>query len=210
MLWSVIRTSSLHSCHGPGLLHHASFWVPDPLLFGRLVSPWILPSGDRSGEGLPSYSLLGARESSQSPQELSHSFSAPGLSGDDTSVFSFVEGFSNSSPNAEGSLSRRRILVLALAAAQSLAIPPRCDVFSLHSHSGLSAPDARVPALSSGVPPSVVSDRACHLGRLLPEGSSVVVRSLSSGGRGGLSSPSSGAASLYRRVRCGVGRISRL
>ena len=25
VLWTVIRTSSLHSCHGPGLLHHASF-----------------------------------------------------------------------------------------------------------------------------------------------------------------------------------------
>ena len=97
MLWSVIRSSGLHSCHGPGLLHHASFWVPDPSLLGRLVSPWILPSGDRLGEGLPSYSLLGARNSSQSPQELSHSFSAPGLSGDDAAVFSF-EGFSNSSP----------------------------------------------------------------------------------------------------------------
>ena len=44
VLWTVIRTSSLHSCHGPGLLHHASFWVPDPSLFGLLVSPWILPS----------------------------------------------------------------------------------------------------------------------------------------------------------------------
>ena len=25
MLWFIIRTSSLHSCHGPGLLHQASF-----------------------------------------------------------------------------------------------------------------------------------------------------------------------------------------
>ena len=60
----------------PSLLHHASFWVPDPSLFRRLVSPWILPSGDRSAEGLPSNSLLGARDSSQSSQDLSHSFSA--------------------------------------------------------------------------------------------------------------------------------------
>ena len=132
MLWTVIRTSSLHSCHGPGLLHHASFWVPDPSLFGRLVSPWILPSGDRSGEGLPSYSLLGAWDSGQSSQQLSHSISASGLSGDDAAVFAF-EGFSNPSPGAEGSVSRRRILVLARAAAQSLAIPPRSDDFSLHS-----------------------------------------------------------------------------
>ena len=52
VLWTVIRTSSLHSCHGPSLLRHVSFWVLDPALFGRLVSPWILPSGDWAGEGL--------------------------------------------------------------------------------------------------------------------------------------------------------------
>ena len=98
----------------------------------------------------------------------------------------------------------------ARAAAQSLAIPPRCDVFSLHSHSGLSAPDACTPTSSSGVSPSGVSDRARLLGRLLPEGSSVVVSSLPSGCRGGLSSSSSGTASIYRRVRCGVGRVSPL
>ena len=158
VLWSVIRTSSLHSCHGPGLLHHASFWVPDPSLFRRLFGPWILPSGDHSGEGLPSNSLFRARDSRQSSQELFHTFSAPGLSGDDSAVLSF-EGYSNSGPSAEGSLSHRRILVLTQAAAQSLAIPPWGNVLSLYSHSGLSAPDAVAPASSSGVSPSGVSDR---------------------------------------------------
>ena len=75
VLWIIIRTSSLHSCHGPGLLHHASFWVPDSALFGRLVGPWILPSGDRTGEGLPSCALLGAWDIDQPIQELPHSIS---------------------------------------------------------------------------------------------------------------------------------------
>ena len=209
MLWSVIRTSSLHSCHGRGLLYHTSFWVPDPSLFRRLIGPWTLPAGDRSGEGLPSFSLFRARDSRQSSQELSLTFSAPGLSGDDSAILSF-EGFSNSGPGAEGSLSRRRILVLTRAAAQSLAIPPWDNVLSLHSCSGFSAPDAVAPASSSGVSPSGVSDRVNLLGRLLPEGSSVVVRSLPSRGRGGLVSSSSGTHALNRRVRRRVGRVSRL
>ena len=209
VLWTVIRTSSLHSFHGPGLLHHASFWVPDPSLFGRLVSPWILPSGDRLDEGFPSCALLRARDTGQPSQELSHSISATGLSGEDAAVFSF-EGFPNTSLCAESSLSRRRILVLARTAAQSVEISSRGNVFSLHSHSGLSAPDAGSPTSSSGVSASGVAGRARLLGRLLPEGSSVVVRSLPSGSRGRLSSSTSGAVSLYRRVRCGVGRVSRL
>ena len=196
MLWSVIRTSSLHSCHGPGLLYHASFWVLDSSLFRRLVGPWILPAGDRSGEGLPSYSLCPARDSSQSAQELPHTFSALGLSRDDSAVFSF-EGFSNSSPGAEGSLSRRRFLVLSRAASQSLAFPLGDDVIPFHPHSRLQAPDAVTPASSSGVLPSGFSGRIGLLGRLLPEGSSVVVRSIPSRGRGGLVSSSSGAHALH-------------
>ena len=68
----------------------------------------------------------------------------------------------------------------------------------------------RSPTSPSGFSASGVADRARFLGRLLPEGSSVVVRSLPSGRRGRLSSSPSGADSLYRRVRCGMGRVSRL
>ena len=84
----------------------ASFWVPGPSLFRRLVGPWILPAGDHEGEGLPSRSMCRAWDSRQLAQELPHAFSALGLPGDDSSVFSF-EGFSDSGPGAEGSLSCR-------------------------------------------------------------------------------------------------------
>ena len=153
--------------------------------------------------------LLRARDTSPPSQELSHSISETRLSGDDAAVFYF-EGFPNPSPCAESALSRRQILILARAAAQSLEVSFRSNVFSLHSHSGLTAPDARTPTSSSGVSASGVSGRARLLGRLLPEGSSVVVRSLPSGRRGQLSSSPSRATSVYRRVRCRVGRISRL
>ena len=199
MLWTIIHTSSLHSCHGPGLLHHASFWVPDPALFGRLVRPWILPSRDRAGEGLLSYALLGAWDTGQPLQELPHSVSETRLSGNDTAVFTF-EGSPNASPGAESSESRRRILVLVRAAAQCLAVSSWGDVFPFHSDPGFSAPDACSPASPSGVASSGFANRARLLGRLLPGGSSVVVRSLLSHRTGRPFSPPSGVPAVYRRV----------
>ena len=118
-----------------------------------MVGPWILSAGDRSGEGLPSYSLCRARDSSQSAQELPHTFSALELSGDDSAVLSF-ESFSNSGPGAEGSLSRRRIFVLSRAASQFLTIPLGGDVVPFHPHSRLQAKDVVTPASYSGVSPS--------------------------------------------------------
>ena len=164
---------------------------------------WILPAGDHSGEGLPSRFMCRAQDSRQLAQELPHAFSALGLPGDDSSVFSF-EGFSDSGPGAEGSLSRRRILLLSRAASQSLAFPVRGDVLPVHPHSGLQAPDAVTPATSSGVSPSGFSDSVSLLGRLLPEGSSVVVRSIPSRGRGGLT-PSTSGALLYTDASDRVG-----
>ena len=82
----------------------ASFWVPDPTLFGRLASPWILSSGDQVGERLPSCTLLGARRSSEPLQELSDAFPVVRLPRDDSANFTF-EGFPNSGSFAESSLS---------------------------------------------------------------------------------------------------------
>ena len=86
MLWFVIRASCLHACHGPGLLHHALFWLPHSSVFGRLAGPWLLPIGDHSGEGLPSSTLCRPRHSNQLSQELSSTCPALGLSRDDPPV----------------------------------------------------------------------------------------------------------------------------
>ena len=198
MLWFIIRATCLHACHGPGL-HHASFWLPHSLVFGRLAGPWLLPIGDHSGEGLPSSTVCRPRHSDQLLQELSSTCPALGLSGDDPSVYSF-EGFPDSGQDSQGTLSRRRILLLARAASQSLALPPRGDVILVHPHSRLQTPDAVATTPSLGLPSSRVSDGVGLLGRLLLEGSLVVVRSVPSQ-RGCRPLPASpGSCTLHRRV----------
>ena len=92
MLWFIIRASCLHACHGPGLLHHASFWLPHSSVFGRLAGPWLFPVGDHSGEGLPSSPLCRPRHSDKLCQELSSTIPALGLSRDDPPV-NALEGF---------------------------------------------------------------------------------------------------------------------
>ena len=158
------------------------------------------------GEGLPSFTLLRAWGSSEPRQELSDSFSDFGLPRDDAAIFSF-EGFPSSS--AESSFSRQRVLLLARAAAQSLAISIRSNVIPVDTHSLLPSLDAR----SSTPPPRIGSSafrhRADLLGRLLLRGSSVVVRSLPSRGRS-LPRPSPvGAHAVYRRVGHRLGCVTR-
>ena len=104
LLWAFIRSTSLHVCHGPGLLYHASLWVLDPPLFGRLARPWILPPGDHTGEGLPFVALLGAGGSSEPLQKLCYPCSDSGLLRHDSPVFTF-EGFPNSGSGQESFLS---------------------------------------------------------------------------------------------------------
>ena len=183
VLWAFIRASSLHTCRGFGLLYHALFWVPDPQIFRRLISPWILPSGDQAGERLSSWPLFRARHSGEPFQELSHSFSVIGLPGYDSPIFTF-EGFPDSSSCVEGALSCRRVLLHSRAASRSLALPYWRDVVSVVPHPLPSAPDEVSPAPSSGGGPSVLRDRSDLVGRLLPPGSSVVVRTVPSRGGG--------------------------
>ena len=199
ILWFIIRTTCLHACHGPGLLYHASFWLPHSSVFGRLAGPWLLPVGDHSGEGLPFSTLCRPRHLGQPVQERSSACPALGLSGDDPSVYSF-EGFPNLGQDSQGALSHRRILLLARATSQSLVLPPRGDVIPVHPHSWLQAPDPVATTPSLGLPSSQVSDSIDLLGRLLPEGSSVVVRSFPSQ-RGCRPLPAlPGSCALHRHV----------
>ena len=176
MLWFIIRASCLHACHGPGLLHHASFWLPHSSVFGRLAGPWLFPVGDHLGEGLPSSPLclplcadLGiqinsAKSSLQPAQSLDYlgmTLQSTPLRASPTQarihkVLCLVDEFSSS---PEQTL--------------SLALPPWGDVILVHPHS-------RLRMRSLQLPSSRVSDDVSLLGRLLPEGSSVVVRSVPS------------------------------
>ena len=155
LLWAVIRSTSLHTCHGPDLLHHASFWVSDPPLSGRLACPWVLPSGDYAGEGLPVVSLCRAGGSSEPLQKLPYPCSDSGLPRHDSPVYSF-EGFPDPSSDPESSLSRRRVLLFARAAAQSLEVSVGSRVVAVRSHSGVSSSHAAPAAPSERVWSSVV------------------------------------------------------
>ena len=72
MLWFVIRTACLHACLGPGLLHHASFWLPHSAVFSRLAGPWLFSIGDHSGEGLPSSPMCRPRHSHNAAKSSLH------------------------------------------------------------------------------------------------------------------------------------------
>ena len=139
LLWSFIRSASVHACHGPDLLRYASFWLSDPLLSGRLARPRILPVGDYAGERLPVMALRRAGGSGEPFQELSHTDSDLGLSGHDSPVDTF-EGFPDPGSDPEGALSRRRVLLLSRAAAQSLMFSSRSLVIDVSASSRFSAP----------------------------------------------------------------------
>ena len=61
LLWTVLCSAGLYSCHGPDLLQYASPRLPDPPLSGRLASPWFFSRGDCPGKELLVISLLPSR-----------------------------------------------------------------------------------------------------------------------------------------------------
>ena len=209
VFWAFFGSSSLHPGHGSGLLYYASVWVQDPPLPGRLARPRILVPGDHAGEGLSALALRSVGYSRQSFQEYPHSISTVGLSRHDAAVEPF-DGFSDTGSCAEGTLSRYRIRVLTAAAARSLALPSEGHVFSLDGGSRLQALCAFLPAPRADCGASSPRGRADFLGRLLPPGSSVVVRCCSSGGRGSSGPSTSISHIVHRRLGHRLGCIPRL
>ena len=195
VFWTFDRFASLHACHGPDLLHHASFWLSDPQLPGRLARPQILFPGDHASERLSLVALSGVGGFGEPLQELPHSFPVSGLSGHDSSDESF-EGFPNSSTDPESALSCRRVHLLSTATSRVLAVSPRCHVFHVRSGSRSPAPDVLFTASPQRCGSAGIRGSLDLLGRLLPPGSSVVVRCRSSRGRCSPRSDSGWGASL--------------
>ena len=135
--------------------------------------------------------------------KISYTCSDSGLPRHDSPVFS------NPSSDAESSLSRRRVLLLARAAAQSLAVYVGSHVIAVHSHSRVSSSHAVFATPSQRVGPSVVGGRADLLGRLLPPGSSVVVHCQPSRGRSLPRVAPTPAASLQWRFGHELGCVAR-
>ena len=140
--------------------------------------------------------LQRARCSGEPLQELSHTDSDLGLSGQDSPVNTF-EGFPDPSSDPESALSRRRVLLLSRAAAQSLAVSSGSHVLDVCARSGISALHEvfAVPPQYSGS--SGLRGRADLLGPLLQPRSSVVIRCQPSRGRGLPRSPSSATSPLH-------------
>ena len=141
-------------------------------------------------------------------QELSHTDSDLGLSRHDSPVNTF-EGFSDPASDPESALSRRRVLLLLRAAAQSLAFSSGGHVVNVLARSRLLAPHAVFTAPPQRGGSSGLGGRADLLGRLLPPGASVVVRCQPSRMGSLPRSVSSATSPLHRRVRLRLGCFAR-
>ena len=135
------------------------------------------------GEGLFVITVQRTRCLSQPRQEFPHAYTNHRLPGDVPSVNSF-EGFPDAGQDLEGALSGLRVCLLTCSAAASPAVPLGGHVLSDSSHSGCSSAHAFPPVAPHGCGSTAFGPGAVHLGRLLPPGSSVVVRHQSSCGRG--------------------------
>ena len=89
--------------------------------------------------------LSGIGGSSESFQELPHSFPVSGPSGDDSADASF-EGFPDSSSDPESALSRRRVCLLSSATSVNLEVSPGGNVINVVSGPRSSALDALLTA----------------------------------------------------------------
>ena len=208
LFWAFHRSVSVHPRHGPDLLHYASLWLSDPPLLERLARPGVLFPGDHAGERLPLVALPGVGSSCESLQELPRPDSDSRLSGHDSADESF-EGFPDSGADPEGALSRRRVLLLSSAASRILALSSGSHVLHDSVHSRSQALYAVVTAQSQCCRSTGLSGRAGVLGRLLPPGSLLVVCCRSSRGRSSPRPSSPGSSPLHRRVRLGLGCVTR-
>ena len=208
LLWSVDSSSGIHPRHGPGLLDHASSRVPDSPVLRRLAGPCFHLSGDCVGEGLSPLAMSSTGDPCQSSQELIGSQPESGLFGDDRSDFSF-EGFPDPQTDSEVVASSSGLSVDSLPPCVSLAPDSGHHVVDVCASSGSQASYAVSPTLPQCLGSSSIGRGSGVLGRLLPPGSSVVVRRFTSPSgsapRGGSPRP----VLVHRRLGHRLGCLSR-
>ena len=182
LLRPVDGSSCVHPRHGPCLLDYASSRVPDPPVPRLVASPDFVLPGDCVGKGLPPLALLSTRYPDQSSQELLGSESDSGLSQNDNLDFSF-EGFPDPPKGSVIVSSAPGVSLRLPTSCVRVASPPRSNVLVVGSDSGFS-PAYEVPSTSPQcLRPFPSRGGSRLLGRLLPAGSSVVVRRVASVGR---------------------------
>ena len=203
LLWSFIRSASFHPCHGPDLLHYASFWLSDLALSRRLARPWILSSGDCVGERPFVMALQATRGSvnlSKSSLTPTQTLDYLGMTLQSTplrafptrariqKVLSLVDEFSSS---REQPLSLWQSLLGVMSSMSTLIPGSRLRMRPLQLRLNVAGPQTSEDALISW-------------DDFLPPGSSVVVRRQPSR-QGSLPRSPSAASSLYRRVGLRLG-----
>ena len=151
------------------------------------------------GEGPPIVALRRAGGSNEPLQMHAHPCSSSGLPRHDSSVYSF-DGFPDTSSDPESSLLYKRVLLLAQAAAQSLAVSVGSHGVTVSSHSRVLSSHGVLAAPTQRVRSSFVGGRADLLGQLLPPGSLVVVRCQPSRVGGLPRAAPSATVSLHRRI----------
>ena len=164
-------------------------------------------SRDRAGEGFPSLALSPTGNSDQHSQELSDSDSVARLLRDDDSDHSF-EGFLNPQACSEAVVSFPVVPVRLRSYSVVMAPASGGDVISLCSRSWGSAPDAVAPASTECSRSLPAGGFAGLMGRLLPAGSSLVVRLVPSAGGSSSRVSAINPVSLYRRFEFGLGSLS--
>ena len=198
----------IYQGHGSRFSLDASSRLSNVTLPRRLVSSCLLIGGDYSSEGLSSGSLSQVRDPDQ-PKEIDSSTDAINrLFGHDDSCSSF-EGFSDTETHRSVPQSARGVSVLSSSASLVVEKSSRSDGLFFPSDSRISTAVSIPPTSSSSVVGSVGRRGSDLLGRFLPPGSSVVVRSVKSDPRGTTGRPSPRVLSSLRRFRSGLGRFSR-
>ena len=208
VLWPFLSPSGVHLRHGSYFVHNASLEFSSSLLPGQLASPGLHLPGTSASEGLPPLAVSSPRRHSQSFEELFGPDSDSGLSWDDARDSS-CECFPDPQTCSEVLSPSARLLVRPPPSCVGLEESSRDDVIHVGHCSRLSSPHAFSPASPKCGRSSTARRGSRFLGRWLPQGSSVVVRRLTSSHR-----PSSGRVPprsffLLRHFGSGVGCGSR-
>ena len=174
-----IGPSGVHPRHGSYFLNYASPRISSSPLPRRLASPGLHLPGTSASKGLPPLAVSSPRHHSQSFKELFGPDSDSGLSRDDARDFSF-EGFPDSQTGSEVLSPSARLLVRPPPSYVGLEESSRDDVIHVSHCSRFSSPHAISPASPQCSRSSPARRGSRFLGRWLPQGSSVVVRCLTS------------------------------
>ena len=204
LFWPNYFPSGLHKSYGSSSSLSSSFGNSNPSLPGRLADSGVLPSGGDLGEGSGSSSLSGAWYLGEFRKIGAYPESIGSVSGSQDRLSEF-EGFSDSETHRQIPVNSGRISVLQRSARDLLEGSAGVSSFSgAFSPRGSAAHDVSAAASISELGLRKRSDSG-SVERLLPGGSSVVVRRGAPSGRSVSGGSFTRPNVLVRRLRSGLG-----